>query len=163
MHLIQSMVTPPLDLSFGGNGGSLCNNPTSPLGAGGLDDSSSFCVPTLNPPEPWGRVYPTPYPLPRGLRQRCVVDSRVLKTDFGEIRPISKIYCKIQYEMAFLLGKNGPRGATVSETFLLALEIMLKTDPSAPTFSVGASKRPPRGLKQALHFGFALSVPVLTR
>ena len=50
--------------------------------------------------------------------------------------------------MAFFTPKNGPRGATVSETFLLALEIMLKTAPSAPTFSVGASKRPPRGSQE---------------
>ena len=49
--------------------------------------------------------------------------------------------------MAFLLGKNGPRGATVSETFLLALEIMLKTAPSAPTSFLRAPKRPPRGSK----------------
>ena len=51
--------------------------------------------------------------------------------------------------MAFLLGKNGPRGATVSETFLLALEIMLKTAKSAPTSFLRAAKRPPRGPQEA--------------
>ena len=51
--------------------------------------------------------------------------------------------------MAFLPGKNGPRGATVSETFLLVLEIMLKTAPSAPTAFSGAFKRPPRGGQEA--------------
>ena len=100
-------------------------------------------------PQNTGVGFTLPLPLPWSFTQRCVVDSRVLKTDFGEIRPISKIYCKIQYEMAFLLGKNGPRGATVSETFLLALEIMLKTAPSAPTSFLRAPKRPPRGAQGA--------------
>ena len=68
---------------------------------------------------------------------------------FGEKWPICKIYCKLQYEMAFFTGKNGPRGATVSETFLLALEIMLKTAPSAPTSFLRAPKRLPRGAQRA--------------
>ena len=100
------------------------------------------------PQNPGGGVYPTPFPLPRSLRGRCVVDSRPLISDFGEIRPICKIYYIMQYEMAFFIGKNGPRGATVSETFLLALEIMLKTAPSAPTSFLRAPKRPPRGLQE---------------
>ena len=53
--------------------------------------------------------------------------------------------------MALSPGKNGPRGATVSETFLLALEIMLKTS-GFFTFLRGAReapKRPSRGLQEA--------------
>ena len=128
-------------------------NPTSPLGAGGLDDSSSFCLQIPHSPEPWGGVYPSPFPLPRGLTWRCVTGSRSQKSVFGEIRPISKIYCKTQYKIAFFTWKNGPRGATVSETFLLALELMLKSAPSAPTSFLGSPKRPPRGPQEAAKRG----------
>ena len=65
----NSSTSKPNELKFGTTTSPISSvhglkNPTSPLDAGGLDDSSSFCVKTLNSLRSWGRVYPPPSPSP---------------------------------------------------------------------------------------------------
>ena len=55
--------------------------------------------------------------------------------------------------MAFFAFKNGPRGATVSETFLFRLQELFKTAPSAPTLLPRGSQDGPKGVQEAAKRG----------
>ena len=110
-------------------------------------------------PDLWGRVYPSPYPLPGTPSQGWLVHSGRPRWLLRAKTQISRKYCKIQYFLAFLPSKNGQKWGAISKTSVVLLPRALQDSPGGaedapkspqdgPKGPQEAAKRAPRGPKR---------------